>query len=296
MVVVDGLRKRFGRLEVLKGVSASFEPGRVTAVVGPNASGKTTLMKSVLGLVLPDAGSVTIGGEPVAGNPCSRGAVGYMAQEPRFPDNLRITELFDFIQDLRFERAAELDDLIDYFELRPHLNKPMRVLSGGTKQKVSAVLALSFRPSVLLLDEPSAGLDPIANSRLKDRILLERRQGATVILTSHVMSELEELADEVLFLLEGKVRFRGTLASIRERTGEARLERAVARLMRAASADEASAFQGDDAGGGGNASATPGSDTVAVGVAAREPATAVVTDGGTAERATGRGPGAGGRP
>ncbi|MBX3142189.1 MAG: ABC transporter ATP-binding protein [Trueperaceae bacterium] len=231
MVVVDALSKRFGRLEVLKGVSATFEPGKVTAVVGPNASGKTTLMKSILGLVLPDAGDVTIGGVSVRNNPASRKRVGYMAQEPRFPDNLKISELFKFVQDLRAERPGGLDDLIDYFDLRPHLGKPIRSLSGGTRQKASAVLTFLFSPRVLLLDEPSAGLDPVASSRLKDRIMQERDNGATVLLTSHVMSELEELADEVLFLLEGTVRFRDTLGAIRAMTGESRLERAVAKLM-----------------------------------------------------------------
>jgi Cu-processing system ATP-binding protein len=230
MVVVDALTKRFGRLEVLRGVSATFEPGRVTAVVGPNASGKTTMMKSILGLVLPDAGKVTIDGRP-AHDPEVRRNVGYLPQEPRFPDNLRVRELFAFVQDLRGERPDGLNALVDLFQLRPHLDKPLRVLSGGSKQKASAVLAFLFRPTVLLLDEPSAGLDPVASSRLKDRIIEERAKGATVILTSHVMSELEELADEVLFLLEGSVRFRGTIDSIRDRTGERKLERAVARLM-----------------------------------------------------------------
>lgn len=231
MVVVHSLSKRFGRLEVLKGVSARFEPGRVTAVVGPNASGKTTLMKSILGLVLPDAGEVTIDGANVRGDPGVRRRVGYMPQEPRFPDNLRVTELFALVQDLRGERPAGLGELIDLFDLGQHVDKPVRSLSGGTRQKASAVLTFLFEPRVLLLDEPSAGLDPVASSRLKDRILAERAGGATVLLTSHVMSELEELADEVLFLLEGTVRFRGTLERLRALTGETRLERAVARLM-----------------------------------------------------------------
>ncbi len=231
MVVVDALSKSFGKLKVLNEVSATFEPGQVTSIIGPNASGKTTLIKSILGLVLPDAGSVTIDGEPVRNNPASRRRVGYMPQEPRFPDNLRVSELFAYIQDLRGERPKGLDELIDLFELKPHLNKPLRVLSGGTKQKASAVLTFLFQPKVLLLDEPSAGLDPVASSRLKDRILEERRRGGTVILTSHVMSELEELTDEVLFLLEGTVRYRGSLEAIREATGEKRLERAIAKVM-----------------------------------------------------------------
>jgi len=236
MVVVDAVSKRFGRLVVLKGVSAEFRPGAVTAVVGPNASGKTTLLKCVLGLVKPDAGTVTIDGRPVDDDPRVRERVGYMPQEPRFPDNLRVHELFALVQDLRGERSERLDELIDHFGLREHLRKPLRTLSGGTKQKASAVLTFAFAPRVLVLDEPSAGLDPLASSRLKDRILLERSRGATVLLTSHVMSELEELADEVLFLLEGSVRFRGTLDSLRAATGETRLERALARLMTAGGA------------------------------------------------------------
>ena len=231
MVVVDSLSKRFGRLEVLKSVSASFEQGKVTAVVGPNAAGKSTLMKSILGLVIPDSGYVTIDGVNAAGNPASRAHLGYMPQEPRFPDNLKVNELFAFVQDLRGQYPKGLDALIDEFELRQHLGKPLRVLSGGTRQKASAVLTFLFDPTVLLLDEPSAGLDPVASSRLKDRIVAERSRGATVILTSHVMSELEELADEVLFLLEGAVQFTGTIQSIRDSTGERRLERAVAHLM-----------------------------------------------------------------
>lgn len=231
MVVVDSVKKRFGRLEVLKGVSAEFRPGLVTAVVGPNASGKTTLLKSILGLVRPDSGSVSVDGHLVGSDPKVRALIGHMPQEPRFPDNLKVAELFSLVQDLRGVRAAGLGELIDYFRLREHLNKPLRTLSGGTKQKASAVLTFAFDPRLLILDEPSAGLDPVASSRLKDRILEERARGATVLLTSHVMSELEELADEVLFLLEGVVRYRGTLDGIRESTGEPRLERAVAKLM-----------------------------------------------------------------
>ncbi len=245
MVVVDSLTKRFGRLEVLRGVSAEFRPGLVTAVVGPNASGKTTLLKCLLGLVRPDSGTVTVDGRPVDGDPSVRAGVGYMPQEARFPDNLRVRELFELVQDLRGERSPALDELVDLFGLREHLGKPLRTLSGGTRQKASAVLTFAFAPRVLVLDEPGAGLDPLASSRLKDLILAERERGATVLLTSHVMSELEELADEVLFLLDGTVRFRGTLASLRLSTGERRLERALARLMGGEALAASGAGRGD---------------------------------------------------
>lgn len=231
MVAVDAVTKSFGPLEVLKGISTTFEPGRITAVVGPNASGKTTLMKCILGLVLPDGGTVEIEGRRALRNPAVRAHIGYMPQRAKFPENLRPRELLNWVQDLRGERSPRLDELQDYFELEPHMGKPLRVLSGGTRQKVSAVLAFLFDPGILILDEPTAGLDPLASSRLKDRILEEKRRGKAIILTSHVMSELEELTDEVVFLLEGEILFRGTLSEIRECTGEAKLERAVARLM-----------------------------------------------------------------
>jgi len=233
MVRVEELTKRYGTLEVLKGVSAEFPAGAVTAVVGPNASGKTTLMKSILGLVVPNAGRIWVLEEPALKNPRVREHIGYMPQDPKFPENVTVREVIRWIEELRGAPKRDLDELMAYFGLAPHLEKPTRVLSGGTRQKLSAVLAFLFDPEVLILDEPTAGLDPLASSRFKDRVLDERARGKTVILTSHVMSELEELADRMVFLLEGSVVFAGSLDELRERTGEARLERAVARLMEA---------------------------------------------------------------
>jgi Cu-processing system ATP-binding protein len=230
MVTVEQVKKRFGKLEVLRGISATFEAGKITAIVGPNASGKTTLMKSILGLVLPDSGQVMIDGKNVR-DAKTRDMMGYMPQKAQFPDNLRIQELLNWIIDLRGQRSLTLENLNQYFELKPHMQKPLRTLSGGTRQKVSAVLALMFNPKVLLFDEPTAGLDPLASSRLKDTILEQKTQGKTILLTSHVMSELEELADEVLFLLDGVIVFRGTLEDIRNKSGETKLERAIAKLM-----------------------------------------------------------------
>ncbi len=234
MVEVEALTKRYGTLEVLKGVNARFEPGRVTAVVGPNASGKTTLMKCILGLVVPDGGRIRVGGEEALGNPAVRARIGYMPQDPRFPENVTVGEVIRWIQELRGERGKGLDAFLDLFALRPALNQPTRVLSGGTRQKLSALLAFLFDPPVLILDEPTAGLDPLASSRFKDLVAAARDGGKTIIMTSHVMSELEELADRVLFLLEGSVIFFGAVEELRARTGEAKLERAVARLMEGA--------------------------------------------------------------
>lgn len=230
-VELIGVRKHFGRLTVLDGVEAGISAGRVTAIVGPNASGKSTLIKCILGLVRPDAGSITVLGSPAGPDPAYRRGVGYMPQGAPFPDNLTGREVLARVQAMRPGDATD-DDLVHRFQLEPVLDKPIRVLSGGTRQKLNAALALRFRPALLVLDEPTAGLDPVASGVFKEKVQQAADLGATVLLTSHVMGEVEELADDVLFLLDGRVRFQGTMEDLRRLTGEQRLERAVSRLMR----------------------------------------------------------------
>ena len=227
-----GIRKRFGRLQVLDGVDAVLASGRVTAIVGPNAAGKSTLIKCVLGLVRPDEGQIRVLGEPVGTDPGYRRGIGYMPQGAPFPENLTGHEILRMLKGLRGESASD-EELIHRFNLGPELGKPIRTLSGGTRQKLNAVAAFLFRPPVVILDEPTAGLDPLASGILKEKIQEAVERGTTVVLTSHIMSEIEELATEVIFLVEGRVHFQGTMEQLRRTTGEQRLERAVARLMRA---------------------------------------------------------------
>ena len=246
MLEIRDLTKRFGAHTVLRGVDLTVQPGRVTAVVGPNGAGKTTLIKSVLGLTRPDGGAVTLGGQPAVGD-AYRARIGYMPQIARFPDNLCAADLVAMLVDLRggptasgAPRAATLDEeLVARFDLEPQLHKPLRTLSGGTRQKVNAVLAFLFRPELLVLDEPTAGLDPIASGVLKDKIVAERTAGRTFVLTSHISSELEELADDVAFLLDGRVTFAGPVEELLRRTRQPRLERAIAEVMRRSAASPA---------------------------------------------------------
>ena len=235
MIQIQGVRKRYGKLSVLEDLDLEIEQGRVTALVGPNGTGKTTLIKMILGLATPDAGAIRIDGALVGRDPAYRARIGYMPQIARFPDNLTGTELIRMLQDLRGGAAGDRR-LIDAFGLLPQLGRPLRTLSGGTRQKVNAVLAFLFDPELLILDEPSAGLDPLSSSILKDRILADRAAGKTFLLTSHVMSELEELADDVAFLLDGKVRFLGSIRELKLRTRQENLERAIARMMTAEAA------------------------------------------------------------
>lgn len=231
MIAIRGLRKRFGALDVLQGIDAVIPAGRVTGIVGPNAAGKTTLIKSILGLTRADSGSIEVDGVRVNGDESYRRRIGYMPQIARFPSNLTGMELLSMLRDLRPDAAEVDEELIASLGLAQELPKKLNNLSGGTKQKINAVAAFLFKPDLLILDEPTAGLDPRSSSVLKDKILAERSEGRTFIITSHLMSEVEELADEVVFISDGKVRFSGSISQIKDLTRQANLERAVAELM-----------------------------------------------------------------
>jgi Cu-processing system ATP-binding protein len=233
-IEVSRLAKRFGRSQVLAGLDAVVQPGRVTALVGPNAAGKSTLLKCILGLVRPDAGTIAVNGVPVSADPSYRRAIGYMPQQAAFPENLSADEVMALLRRVRGADAPIDFELIERFGLAPELHKRVHALSGGTRQRLNVVAAYLFRPSLVILDEPSAGLDPIANGILKRKIRDATRHGVTHLITSHVLSELEELADDVLFLVEGHVRYSGSLEGLRTATGERRLERAVGLLMEGA--------------------------------------------------------------
>jgi Cu-processing system ATP-binding protein len=231
MIDVVGVSKRFGSLTVLDGLDLSVRAGRVTAVVGPNAAGKTTLIKIMLGLTHPDRGRIMLDGRPTTADGAWRARIGYMPQIARFPENLSARHLLELLTRLRGDGPAPDESLIQLLGLEPQLDKPLRTLSGGTRQKVNAVMAFLFAPDLMILDEPTAGLDPNSSSIIKDKIALERAGGRTVVIASHIMSELEELADDVAVLLDGKIRFAGPLDELMRRTPQVNLERAIAQLM-----------------------------------------------------------------
>lgn len=227
------LSKSFGKLKALDLVSVRMEAGQAVSLVGPNGSGKTTFLKCLLGLVVPDSGSLTLNGEPILGTWDYRRHIGYMPQIGRYPDNMRVGQVFDMVKEIRRGTFTYLDDdLIHAFEVDKFAHKAMRTLSGGTRQKVSACLAFMFDPDVLVLDEPTAGLDPVASEILKEKILAEKAKGKIVLVTSHILSDLEELTTDVMYIIEGKVQFYQSIHELKSRTGEDRLNRALAQVMK----------------------------------------------------------------
>ena len=232
MITISDLSKRFGRLDVLKSIQLDFSAGKSYAMIGPNGSGKTTLIKCILGMVIADNGEIRVDGKSIANDWTYRNRIGYMPQIGRYPDQMKIGQIFDMIRDLRQDQAQIDEDLIKEFKLDRMKDKRMRTLSGGTRQKVSASLAFLFDPPILILDEPTAGLDPIAVEALKEKILSEKSKDKTFLITSHIMSDLDELSSHLVYLEEGKMLFNDTIDSLKEETGESKLGRAVATIMK----------------------------------------------------------------
>ena len=235
MIIATNVSKRFGKLSALQDISTTCHAGQSIALIGPNGSGKTTFIKCLLGMVVPDNGFITFDGKNIGMDWQYRDRIGYMPQTGRYPDHMSIGQVLDMMTDLRGKRGKDLDrELIETWRLDTMLGKRMGTLSGGTRQKVSAALAFLFKPDVLILDEPTAGLDPLSSEMLKEKIRRERAQGRLILITSHILSDLEDIISEIIYLQEGRLVFHKAWATLREDTGEARLSRAIAQLMKKA--------------------------------------------------------------
>ncbi|WP_438712633.1 ABC transporter ATP-binding protein [Aquimarina muelleri] len=231
MVVIENLHKTFQKNKVLTGVDLTIDKGGIFAILGPNGSGKTTLIKSTLGMVIPTQGSIQIMGKNIKNNWLYRKKIDYLPQIANFPNNLRVKELFKMIKDIRGNTNTD-QELIELFKLSPFLNKKLGNLSGGTKQKVNIVLTFMFNSPILILDEPTTGLDPISLIRLKELIRKEKTKGKTILITSHIMSFVEEISDEIVFLLEGKIYFRGNITQLKTQTEQPNFEHAIASILK----------------------------------------------------------------
>ena len=232
MIRIEHINKKFKKLLALNDINAQFEKGQVISLIGPNGSGKTTLIKSILGMVKPDRGKIFFNNEPINRDPSYRSQIGYMPQIGRYPDNMKVGQLFKMLRNIRNVPGDNIDEeLIEKFGIERIFDKPMRTLSGGTRQKVSAAVAFLFDPCVLILDEPTAGLDPLSSEILKEKILNEKSKNKLILITSHILSDLDELTTHIMYLQEGKMEFFKEIEQLREETGEIKLGKAIARIM-----------------------------------------------------------------
>jgi Cu-processing system ATP-binding protein len=230
MIQVEHISKSFGKLKVLDDVSVLFKSASFVGVAGPNGSGKTTLIKSILGLVRPDAGNIYFANKAVDKHWEYRRYISYLPQAAQFPSNLTVTELIAMLEDLRLggDRKAEL---LDMFGIHQFSHKHIGALSGGMKQKVNILATLMYDSPCIILDEPTTGLDPASQLKLKAFLTRERQAGKCIILTSHILSLLDELCDELLFLMDGHVHFQGSTQKLLDLTQTTLIERAIPELM-----------------------------------------------------------------
>lgn len=232
MIEIKNIYKKFGKLEVLNDINLSFKKGECIALIGPNGCGKTTLIKSILGMVIPSKGDILFNEKSVLKEFKYREQIGYMPQIGRYPDYMRVGQIIEMIKKIRNSDQVLDEDLLKAFELEKIFDKQMRTLSGGTTQKVSATLAFLFNPEVLILDEPTAGLDPLASEILKEKIIKEKENGKLILITSHLLSELDDLITQIIYMQDGTVHFHQTIADLLQSTNEQKISKAIAKILK----------------------------------------------------------------
>lgn len=232
MIEIKSISKSFGRLKALDDLHLQLNKGECIALIGPNGCGKTTLIKSILGMVLPDKGEILFNGKNISNSITYREDIGYMPQIGRYPENMTISQVIAMIQSIRHNKKIIDSELYERFEIGSMADKKMRTLSGGTTQKVSATLAFMFQPQVLILDEPTAGLDPVAAEVLKEKILKARNNGCLILITSHILSELEGVVSQVIFMQEGKLVLHQNVDDLKTSTGQDSIAQSIVHLLK----------------------------------------------------------------
>ena len=224
MIELHDLVKHFGEVRAVDGISLTVPPGEFFAVLGPNAAGKTTTIKMVVGLIKPTSGSARVAGFDVQTQPLeARARLAYVPDFPFLYDKLTPWEFLRFtgqlfrMADRAIARAA--DELVPRFNLEPWLNKPIEGLSHGTRQRVAIASALLHEPEVFVIDEPMVGLDPHHARVVKDVLKERSRRGMSVFLSTHQISVAEEMADRIGIIHKGRLVAVGTAEDLRRQAG-----------------------------------------------------------------------------
>ena len=228
-VEVDRLHVVRGGRNALDGITLDVARGTVTGLLGPSGSGKSTLMRAIVGTQLVTSGSVTVLGEP-AGSPGLRRRVAYTTQSPAVYDDLTVRENVRYFARLVGAADTQADEVVELVGLADDAGSVVSRLSGGQRSRVSLATALVGRPELLVLDEPTVGLDPLLRRDLWASFARLAADGATLLVSSHVMDEAER-CDELLLVRGGRLLDRGTAAEIRARAGGESMDEAFLRLV-----------------------------------------------------------------
>ena len=206
MIFIENLTKNFGGKEVLKGVSFEVKKGSITGFIGPNGAGKTTTIKIISGLIRKTRGVVKVLGEDPWDNPKVHEKMSVIFTNLVYPQENTVEE---YLKDIGRIYGSDITELVDEFKLRPHLKKKLSQLSSGLAQRVQLVASLIKNPELIIADEPTANLDPPARIEFYEEVKKLNKQGVTFFISSHILSELEKIVTDVVFINEGKVTFQG---------------------------------------------------------------------------------------
>ena len=214
-ITSDGLQKRYGARTAVQGLDLEIQPGTVFGLIGPNGAGKTTTLRMLLDIIRPTAGTATVlGTDPRRGGPELRRRIGFVPGELRLEGRVRARHLLAHYADISGPVArGEIDRLAGRLDL--DLSRPVRALSKGNKQKVGLIQAFMHQPELLVLDEPTSGLDPLVQREFLSMVREARDNGQTVLLSSHVLSEIQQIADRVAVLSSGRIVAEGDVESLR---------------------------------------------------------------------------------
>ena len=217
LIVCSNLHRNFGPVQALSGVELHVGSGRIVGLLGPNGSGKTTLIKILNGLLQPSAGSVSINGH--APGTATKAIVSYLPDRTYFADWMKVSDLTDFFADFYedFDRV-KAEEMCRTLGLDGRAR--IKTLSKGTKEKMQLMLVMSRKAMLYLLDEPIAGVDPAAREFILRTILTNYNENGTVLISTHLISDVEQVLDEAVFLKEGRVVLHDTVDNIREREGK----------------------------------------------------------------------------
>ena len=217
LATLDHVTRRFGSVTAVDDVSLTIEPGTILGLLGPNGAGKTTIISLLQGLRKPSSGTVTLfGGDPAEAR--NRVRLGSTPQETALPDSLKVGEVINFVG-AHFPDRRPAAELAEEFGLTDLLRRQVGSLSGGQKRRVSVALAFAGNPSLVLLDEPTTGLDVDARHTLWQAIRAQHDRGATVVLTSHYLEEIEALAERVVVMAHGAIIADDSLGGILSQVG-----------------------------------------------------------------------------
>ncbi|TGL56969.1 ABC transporter ATP-binding protein [Leptospira kemamanensis] len=223
MITVQDVSISYGTTNLaVKNVSFSIQSGNIVSIIGPNGSGKSSLIKGILGLVQPKSGSINF--QNKEGKPYT---IGYMPQTPRFPANIKVKELISFFKKLETVNETRFENLFNLLDLKHHVDKKIGTLSGGTKQKISILQCFSIQKDLYVIDEPTASLDPYISHLLKNLLIEQKNQGSLVLFSTHILSELQELADRFLLLSEGNILIDDTPKDFLEKNNKANMDEAL---------------------------------------------------------------------